>query len=524
MQGGGEMRGPNDRLSLTEKAGYGAADAAANFVFMTMILFQTNYYTEVFGISAEAAAVILLVGRVWDAVVDPVVGAVADRTNTRWGQFRPWIIGTAVPWSIAMVLAYTTPRGWGMGAKIAYAAVTNMLLMSIYSMNNMPYAALGGVITGDVRERAKLNTVRFVLVNAAQFVVGGFTLPLVARFSIGHDRQYGWEATTTIWAVICLVLFVVTFITTRERVRAKRKQRFDVMRDVRGLLRSSPWIVMFMVTLVHFGTLAFRGGALYGYYHYYVDKNAMYACLHSVGLTEVGSASSVLARHELLGTLGLIVWSGDGSFQRSNVADVFNSLVNMLSLLVTIGVMLFSPMLCGRFGKKAVAVCGFALTGLASCTFFLLAPGQVGAMLAMTVLVAVFYAPTIPLLWAMYADVADYCEWTTGRRCTGVVFASICFALKCGLAFGSASYLWTMAAAFGYEGGAAQTPLAAYGYRVCSGLVVGILFSMCASALVFYKLTKRLTLEMADDLPKRREEAIEAVVGSEPALPSSVRA
>lgn len=513
------MLDPNARLSLAEKAGYGAADAAANFVFMTMILFQTNYYTEVFGIGAEAAAVILLVGRMWDAVVDPIVGAIADNTNTRWGQFRPWIIATAIPWSVAMILAYTTPRGWGMGAKIAYAAVTNVLLMSIYSMNNMPYAALGGVITGDVKERAKLNTVRFVLVNAAQFVVGGFTLPLVAKFSIGHDRQYGWEATTAIWAAVCLVLFVVTFATTRERVRDTRKRNFDVMGDIRSLMSNSPWIVMVLVTLMHFATLAFRGGALYGYYHDYVDKRAMYACLHSLGLTESGSAASVVAHHAVLGTLGLIVWSGDGTLQHSNVADVFNSAVNMLSLIVTIAVMLFSPVLCGRFGKKAVATCGFALTGLASSMFFLLGPGQVGAMLAMTVLIAVFYAPTIPLLWAMYADVADYCEWTTGRRCTGVVFASICFALKFGLAFGSASYLWTMAGFFGYQGGAAGTPLAAEGYRICSGLIVGVLFSLCAGALTFYKLSKRLTLRMADELPRCREEAGEAVADVS-ALPS----
>ena len=150
---------------------------------MTMVLFQINFYTDVFGLSAGAAAAILLWPRLWDAVADPIVGILADRTHTRWGKFRPWILFTAVPWAVIMVLAYTTPKGWSMGSLIAYAAITNTLLMTIYSMNNMPYAALGGVMTGDINERAKLNSFRFIAVNAAQFIVGGFTLPLVAKFA-----------------------------------------------------------------------------------------------------------------------------------------------------------------------------------------------------------------------------------------------------------------------------------------------------------------------------------------------------
>src|ERR1700743_191472 len=202
---------PEQKLSFGEKVGYSAADAAANFVFMTMILFQTNFYTEDFGISATASAAILMGARLWDAVADPVVGILADRTQTRWGKFRPWILFTAVPWCIVMILAYTTPKGWSLNAMIAYAAITNTLLMTIYSMNNMPYAALGGVMTGDVHKRAKLNSFRFIAVKAAQFIVGGFTLPLVAKFSAGHDRQHGWQMTMLVWAVLCFFLFLITF-------------------------------------------------------------------------------------------------------------------------------------------------------------------------------------------------------------------------------------------------------------------------------------------------------------------------
>lgn len=192
------MTANTQKLSFFEKAGYSGADAAANFVFMTMILFQTNFYTDVFGLTAGAAAAILLWPRLWDAVADPIIGILADRTSTRWGKFRPWVLFTAVPWAIIMVLAYTTPKGWSLPALIAYAALTNTMLMTLYSMNNMPFAALGGVMTGDVNERTSLNSYRFVAVNIAQFVVGGFTLPLVAKFAVGHDRAYGWQMTMTI--------------------------------------------------------------------------------------------------------------------------------------------------------------------------------------------------------------------------------------------------------------------------------------------------------------------------------------
>src|SRR5579859_2962451 len=145
----------NQKLSFFERAGYSAADSAANFVFMTMILFQLNFYTDVFGLTAGAAAAILLAPRLWDAFFDPIMGVLADRTRTRWGKFRPWVLWTAVPWAVIMVLAYTTPRGWKLSSMLIYAAVANGLLMTLYSMNNMPYSALGGVMTGDLDERTR---------------------------------------------------------------------------------------------------------------------------------------------------------------------------------------------------------------------------------------------------------------------------------------------------------------------------------------------------------------------------------
>ena len=289
-----------------------------------------------------------LTARLWDAVVDPIVGILADRTKTRWGKFRPWILFTAVPWCVVMVMAYTTPKGWNTRAMIAYAAITNILLMSIYSMNNMPYAALGGVMTGDVNERAKLNSFRFIAVNAAQFIVGGFTLPLVAKFAMDHhvrlfpqdlekrllpvDKQYGWQMTMTLWAAACLVLFLVTFFTTRERIQPPPQQKSDLKKDFAALLKNGPWIVMFAWTVVHFFILPFRGTAWYNYFHYYADKGAMYDWLQRLHLTASGTDAS----GGFLEWLGYIVHADRSNLAGSNVADVSNSIFNMVGTGTTI--------------------------------------------------------------------------------------------------------------------------------------------------------------------------------------------
>jgi glycoside/pentoside/hexuronide:cation symporter, GPH family len=500
------------KLSVVEKVGYSMADAAANFVFMTMILFQTNFYTDVFGLAFGTAATILLVARLWDAFADPIVGVLSDRTKTRWGKFRPWVLFTSLPWCVVMVLAYTRPADWSPGALVAYALITNIMLMSIYSMNNMPYAALGGVMTGDVNERAKLNSYRFIAVNAAQFIVGGFTLPLVAKFAAKHaaggtvgiaDTRYGWQTTMTIWAGVCLVLFLITFLTTRERIQPPPQQKADARMDFAALIKSSPWMVMFAMTLFHFCILSFRGAAWYNFYHHYADKGAMYDWLQQLGMiAPAGAATS----GGILETLGYIVHGAKADLAKSNVADVFNSIINMINTGVTIIVILLSPSLARRFGKKAVAVTGFSLATVASLAYYLLGPTNVNGMVLLTVLGAVVYAPTIPLIWAIYADVADYSEWKTGRRFTGIVFATIGFALKTGLALGSSSFLWIMGLGFAYDSKQPDLPQAVQGYRVCTGLVVGVLFGVCAVLLASYQLNKRMTLEMADELAERRRQ------------------
>jgi len=313
--------------------------------------------------------------------------------------------------------------------------------------------------------------------------------------------------TMTIWAVLCLVLFAVTFATTHERITPAAHTKSSAKQDFKDLLKNSPWVVMFIMTLVHFAIMSFRGGALYNYYHQYADKAAMFDFLNHLGLTAPALEPGAPKPGGLLEMLGWVVHGTRDNLVGSNVPKVFYSILNIAQRITTIAVILMSASLAHRFGKKAVAVWGFALSTVLGFAFYFLKPTDVAGMLVVTLLSAIVYAPTIPLIWAVFADVADYSEWKTGRRFTGTVFATIGFALKAGLAIGSASFLWIMAGFFGYDTKHPSLPDAVQGYRLCAGIGVGVLFGICTVLLMVYKLNKGMTIQMADELAERRKAA-----------------
>ncbi len=483
------------KLSFVEKAGYSLGDGAANFVFQSMILFQLNFYTDTLGITAVIAGTLLLVGRFWDAFFDPMMGLLADRTNTRWGKFRPWVLWTALPWGAVMVLAYTTPD-WSLTGKIVYACVTNVMLMTLYSANNTPYSAMTGVMTGDVNERTTLSSYRFVAAMTAQLIVGGFTLPLVAKFGHG-DTARGWQLTMTLWAAVCVVLFLLTFLTTRERIQPDPKQKTSARRDFGDLVRNGPWIAMFVLTLAHFTMLAMRGGTVLYYFQYYVDPQRLYGLLDRVGLASAGASPGWW--RSLLDAFGLIV-----APDRSNVASVGFGLFNMSGQFVTVLGVMCSTFLCVRFGKKAVALAGFSLTTLCMVAFSFVPPTSVGFAFLIEYARVLTYAPTIPLIWAMFADVVDYSEWKTGRRTTGLIYATILFGLKAGLSLGGAIAGWLLSG-YGYRANALQTPHALDGIRLTISLYPAILLLVVIGCLVLYKIGKKLNLQIQDELAMRRK-------------------
>jgi Na+/melibiose symporter-like transporter len=261
---------------------------------------------------------------------------------------------------------------------------------------------------------------------------------------------------------------------------------------------------MFCLTLIHFSLIALMGSAQYSYYNYYADKAAFFDWLQKLHLTAPALAPGAAAPGGLLEWMGYIVHGDRTHLADSNVSFVGYSVMQMISKIVTISVIFCSPVLARRFGKKAVAVGGFALSTLAYVGFYALKPTNITGMLVMTVLTSFVYAPTIPLLWAMFADVADYSEWKNGRRATGIIFATIGFALKAGLSLGGAMFLWLMDWA-GYQANQPQTDQTLECIRRSSSVYLAILFAICTVLLIAYQINKRMTIQMADELAERRK-------------------
>jgi GPH family glycoside/pentoside/hexuronide:cation symporter len=448
------MTGASQKLSVVEKVGYGLGDTAANFIFQTMVMFQLVFYTDTFGITAAAAGTLLVVVRIWDAVFDPIMGAVADRTTTRWGKFRPWVLWTAVPFGIMGFLTFVTPDLAPAG-KLVYAYVTYIVLMMVYSANNLPYSALSGVMTGDLGERTSLSSYRFVCAMIAQLVIQGLALPMVNYFGQGNSAK-GYQFTIGFFSALAVVLFFITFATTKERIQPAPDQKASTRQHFADLASNRPWIVMFVLTFVLFVTLSMRGSVVLYYFKYYVGRE-----------------------------------------------DLF-SLFNVLGTTATIVGIFFSKGLAVRFGKRNVFIGGLAGTVVFTAAFLPLAPGSVALMFAAEILRQFVYGFTIPLLWAMMADVADYSEWKNHRRATAIVFAAIVFALKAGLGFGGAITGYVLAW-FGYVPNAAQTAGALDGIRYTMSAFPAVTFAVCAACLCLYTIDKASEIRITDELAERRK-------------------
>lgn len=488
------MSNTTEKLSFREKAGYSLGDASANFVFQTMIIFQMGFYTDVFGITPWLAGFLLVGVRLLDACFDPIVGTLADRTRTRWGKFRPWVLLSAPFFGVIFWLTFTTPD-FGPTGKAIYAIVLYILLMMVYSINNVPYSALTGVMTNDAEDRTKLSSYRFVAATAATFVVQGLTLPLVAKFGQGNVQK-GWSITFGIFAALAVVFFVVTFFSVKERVQPDPKQKESLKENLKAVC-NRPWTAMFILTLFLFITLALRGGGLYYYFSYFADKQSLHDFLCVFGLQL--PTGDLNWWQTTLNAFGLLV-----SDDLSNVTGVGLGFNNMVGNFVTIIGVMCSPWLVGRFGKKAVFLTGLTATAIAQAAIYLAAPSQVTLVFCLGILWSICYGPTIPVLWAMIADVADYSEWKNHYRATGFVFAGVVFALKAGLGFGGAIGGWILEA-YGYVANVEQTPTALTGIQLSASIYPAICFGIAAVCLLLYPITTKDLATIQRDLEERRK-------------------
>ena len=442
------------KLSLKEKIGYSLGDTASHFVWDMVGFWLLFFYTDVYGISAAAAGTIMLVARFWDMAIDPVIGIVSDRTNTRWGKFRPYILFGAIPYVILAVLTFTTPN-FGEAGKIIYAGATYVLLMTAYAAINLPYSALGAVMTDDTYERAGLNTYRFIAGFSGQFIVTGLALTLAEFFGHGNKAQ-GFQYTVFLFAGLSLIFFFITFKSTKERVQPPKAQENSLKEDVKNLFQNKAWIILALVGIISFIMFAMQNAAIAYYFKYYLG--------------------------------------------RENNVQLFN-VIGTVALIVALPL---SKPLAKRFGNKNVFIGSSLISGLFFMLIYLPGVTDIKTIYVFNIIAKMAYAPAVPLLWTMIADSADYGEWTTGRRATGLYFSAAVFAQKAGWGIGAAIAGWILAAS-DFVPNVIQNASAITGIKLLVSIIPGILYMSCALFMIFYKIDTHTTTLMKKELDARRE-------------------
>ena len=370
-----------ERISWKEKIGYGCGDAASGLFFQTFMRFLLKFYTDVFGITPLAAGTMTFVTGWLDAFIEPAIGTVADRTETRWGKFRPYLLWFSVPYAVMGVLTFSTPD-FSYTGKLVWAYLIYTLMRVVYSFINIPYAALMGVITGSSLERTALSSSRFIGAFAAGIFVP-LTIERLVAWLGGSNRAMGWTLAMAVYAVLAVVLFLCTFATTKEHVKAPARQKTSLGHDFGDLVQNRPWVVLFLVGIAMLSYVAVRNSTTVYYLEYYAH-------------------AGVAVRGWYLSIAGI---------------------ANIVGVLLT-------PLASKYIGKRRLFMGLMGIASALTLVFYLLRPEDLAFMFAIEILINLLMGPLSPLVWAMYADTADYSEWKTGRRATGLVFSAASFAQK----------------------------------------------------------------------------------------------
>lgn len=440
-------------MSVGEKIGYALGDSASNFYWKVFEFYILFFYTDVFGLTPGAAAWLLLFSRIWDAVNDPLMGAIADRTRTRWGKFRPYLLWIAIPIWAAGVMMFTTPELDASG-KLIYAYVTYIFMMMMYTAINIPYSALMGVVTPSTQERSQLSSWRFIGAFAVALVVQSFTVRFVDWVGDGNPQQ-GWQAVMIAYGGIAAILFVVSFLTTKERIEPPRTQTPNLKQDVVALAENKPWLIMFLMGILVIAGFALRGGTLMYYFKYYLKDEAAFEAFMVTG----GFAA-------LFGTI-----------------------------LMPLGTRLL--------GKRSLYVVCMGGAGVLTIPYFFLPPDAMTAIYGLNIAIAFLLGPTAPLIFVMFTDTADYGEWKTGRRTTGLVMAAAMLSLKFGGAIGGFANGQILSVS-GFVANESQTAEALQGILLLMGLIPAGTCIGAALLALSYPLTDAQMSEIEDELQRRR--------------------
>ena len=460
-------------IRLREKIGYGFGDMASSMFWKLFGAYLMIFYTDVFGLPAAMVGTMFLVTRIWDSVFDPIVGVVADRTTSRWGKFRPYILFLAVPFGIIGALTFYTPP-FGDTGKLVYAYVTYSLMMMVYSAINVPYASLLGVMSPNPNERNTLSTFRMMFAYIGSFIALLLFMPMANVFS-GHSgsveaQQTGWFMAAAVIAAACVLLFFGCFSWTKERVKPINDKKTSLKTDIRDLLHNHPWWILFVAGV---GALVFNsirdGAAVYYFKYYIVEENFETVSLFGV--------SFVLS--------GLFLALG----QMANI----------------VGVVLAAPV-SNRFGKKQTFAFSMLMTAVLSIVFYWFDKDDIVLIFVFQCIISMFAGSIFPLLWSMYADCADYSELNTGNRATGLIFSASSMSQKFGWAIGTALTGWLLSY-FGFEANAVQSAETIDGIKMflswlpAAASVVSVIFILC------YPLGEQKVAKIIEQLNAKRQGA-----------------
>ena len=443
-------------LSWRERISYGVADMGFNFYWANIATFLMIFYTDVFGISALAAGSMLFAIKIINAFTDPIIGAAADRTYTRFGKFRPYLIWMAIPLAAAGVLTYTTPGLSGNG-KLIWAYGTYLFMMVCYTGINIPYNALSGVMSSDPQERTTINGLRFI------FAFGGSTLvtaatPFFVKW-LGHgNERLGWQLTMVVWGLAASGLFVVTFLNTRERIAPPPAQRTQVRQDVKDLAQNGSWVVLFFLALIISITITLRSATAAYYFKYFIGR-----------------------------------------------PDLTGAFVAAYMAAAAAGAAL-TPVLTRFLDKKLLLILLMSTTGILSIAFCFIPKDQIGLLFALQIITGLVLGPKSPLAFSMYADAADYNEWRTGRRATALTFAAATFSQKLGTAL-AAAVMGSVFTALGYVANTAQTTRSQTGIVALISFIPALFAFVAAALMMFYKLDRHKMAQVQTDLAERKAAA-----------------
>ncbi len=472
------------KVPVGEKLGFASGELAGSLVWQILMFFLPFFYTETFGISAAAAGTMFLVVRLFDAVNDPLMGLISDRTNTRWGKFRPYIFFGSIVYGIALVSMFTTPD-FSQTGKLVYAYVTYSLMMVIYTVVMVPYNSMVGVISPNPAQRTSVADYKFVFAYAAGILVQALIIPLVKKLG-GDDPAQGYKDTMTIFAILGVIVLMITAIVSRERVKPEKSQKSKIKDDFQDLIKNKPWVILALLCIITLLYVAIRSGDIMYYFKYFVSDAP------GVG-----------------GEIALGTWPyfGDVNIHFNNPGTfmVTGTFFVLLGVFTT-------KKLSAIMGKRNLYILSMAIVAVSSGLLVIPGPKDLTWMYILHIIFSFASGPTMPLLWSMLADAADYNEWKTGRRATGLTFSAATFSQKAGFSLGGAISMWILSL-FGYvepgktEEVVNQTAQAVLGIRISISIVPAVIAAIGVVLLFFYKLTDDQVNKIEKDLKERKEQA-----------------